>query len=415
MPPKKPQSKKPEKKPAGKTAAGKSRPSRKSGSGGSRRPWRLFLLLLAAVALLVGLIWLARREEHLPVKLQKPAKPPVATRIAPPREKAGSDQTETAREQVEAFLAATAVPAEAITREPPAAPRHYQVHHRPPSAKSVDDLRRTLRKLAPPLALVTPEDGVLTIADGQGKTLLTVQYAAAPAPPKTTSVPVPVAGKGRVAIIVDDLGRGLKPARELLMIRQPVTFAVLAIEPHATEVADMAHAAGREVMLHVPMEPQGYPVVDPGDDALLVNQSDQQLRKQLQTLLSQVPHAVGINNHMGSRFTEDARAMAAIMAELKSRGLFFVDSLTSGHSQGTATASQAGVPVLRRDVFLDNVAEVEAIAREIRRLADKASQNGGAIGICHPYPETIKALQLELPKLAAQGVEFVRVGELLEK
>jgi polysaccharide deacetylase 2 family uncharacterized protein YibQ len=139
------------------------------------------------------------------------------------------------------------------------------------------------------------------------------------------------------------------------------------------------------------------------------------LHKQLQALLNGVPHAAGINNHMGSRFTEDARAMAVVMTELKKRGMFFVDSLTSGHSMGTETANQAGVPVLRRDVFLDNVAEVESIAREIGRLADKARQNGGAIGICHPYPETIKALQQELPKLAAQGVAFVKVSELLGK
>lgn len=398
MPPKRPQTKKPVKKsPPG------AKPPKKGGKKGgtSRTPWRLFLLLLGCALLLAGLVWLARREEQPPAK---PAGRPTETRI---------DQSAAAREQLEALLAASAVPAGAITREPADRPRHYQIRHRSPSAKTVEELRQRLRRLVPPLVLSTPEDGVLAIVDSQGKTLLTVQYLTAPVPPKAT-LPPPAGTGGRVAIIVDDLGRGLKQAKQLLAIGQPVTFAILAIEPHATEVARMAHAAGQEVMLHAPMEPQGYPVVDPGDDALLVSQTDEALRSQLRALLGRVPHVAGINNHMGSRFTEDERAMTAVMAELRGQGLFFVDSLTSGHSVGTATARQAGVPILRRDVFLDNVAEVEPIVREIRRLADKARRNGGALGICHPYPETIKALQQELPRLAAQGVRFVPVSELLK-
>ena len=405
MPPKRPRTQKPVKKSAPAKAGS---PKKSKGGKASRPSWRLSLVLLGCLLLLAALVWLARREEDLPVKSVERS---VETRVDQP-EKARSDQSAAAREQIEAFLATTAVPAEAIAREPADAPRHYQVRHRPPSAKSVEALRQSLRRLAPPLALATPEDGVLTIVDGQGKTLLTVQYLAAPPPPKAT--PLPSGKGGRVAIIVDDLGRDLKQARQLLEIRQPVTFAILAIEPHATEVARMAHAAGREVMLHAPMEPQGFPVVDPGDDALLVNQSDDELRSQLQALLNRVPHAAGINNHMGSRFTEDARAMTVVMAELRRNKLFFVDSLTSGHSKGTATARQAGVPMLRRDIFLDNVAEVESIVHEIRRLADKSRRGGGAVGICHPYPETLQALRRELPKLAEQGVEFVRVGELVE-
>lgn len=176
----------------------------------------------------------------------------------------------------------------------------------------------------------------------------------------------------------------------------------------------MAHAAGREVMLHVPMEPQGFPVVDPGDDAIFVRQTDDELRGEMKKLLDRVPFATGANNHMGSRFTEDERAMAAVMGTLHERGLFFVDSLTSGHSVGAVTARRAGVPVLRRDVFLDNVAEVAQIRNEIRRLAVKAGRSGSAVGICHPYPETFQALREELPKLAGQGVKFVKVSALLK-
>jgi uncharacterized protein len=253
---------------------------------------------------------------------------------------------------------------------------------------------------------------VLTVGDAAGTTLLTIQYLPVPAPPKAV-VPPPARG-GEVAIIVDDLGRGTKPARQLLAIKQPLTFAILPIEAQAAEVARMAHAAGHEVMLHVPMEPQGFPVIDPGDDALLVNLPPAELHARLHALLNGVPHVAGINNHMGSRFTEDERAMAVVMAVLRERGLYFVDSLTSGHSLGTAAARHAGVASLRRDVFLDNVAEVATIAQEIRRLAAKATRNGSAVGICHPYPETITALRQELPALARQGVKFVPVSALLK-
>jgi polysaccharide deacetylase 2 family uncharacterized protein YibQ len=388
------------KKPARKTGSGGARPPHQRGKGGPRIDWRLHLVLLLSALLIVALVWLARREERLP---PQPLPSPAVSQF---------DQAAAAREQIEAFLAAAAVPAGAISREPAELPRHYQVRHRSPSAAAVEQLRQRLRQLQPPLVLATPEDGVLTVGDAQGTTVLTIQYLPAMAAPKA-DLPPPARG-GKVAIIVDDLGRGTKPARQLLAIEQPLTFAILPIEAQAAEVARMAHAAGREVMLHVPMEPHGFPVVDPGDDALLVNLPPAELHARLQALLSGVPHVAGVNNHMGSRFTEDEQTMAVVMAVLREQGLYFVDSLTSGHSVGTAAARQAGVPNLRRDVFLDNVAEVAAIGREIRRLAAKAARNGSAVGICHPYPETIAALRQELPALARQGVKFVPVSALLK-
>lgn len=395
MPPKRPHPKKPIKKPG----SGGSRPPQKRGKGSPRSDWRLHLLLLISALLIIALVWLARREERLP--------PPLPSATV-----SQVDQATAAREQIEAFLAAAAVPAGAISREPADLPRHYQVRHRSPAADAVERLRQRLRQLEPPLVLFTPEDGVLTVGNAEGTTLLTIQYLPVPTPPKA-EVPPPAKG-GEVAIIVDDLGRGTRTARQLLAIKQPVTFAILPIEAQAAEVARMAHAAGREVMLHVPMEPRGFPVVDPGDDALLVNLPPAALHARLAALLGGVPHVAGINNHMGSRFTEDEGSMTVVMAVLRERGMYFVDSLTSGNSVGTATARQAGVPSLRRDVFLDNVPEVAAIAREIRRLAAKAARNGSAVGICHPYPETITALRQELPALASQGVKFVPVSTLLK-
>ncbi len=412
MPPKRPSSDKSPKKGGGKASA--KSPAKSSGKASSRAPsgkggrkvsapfgWKLLLALAVSALLLIGLVWLARREAPAP----HPEPAPSVGKT--------SDPLPAAREQVEVFLAGLSVPADAISREPSEAPRDYRVRHRAPKAASVEALRQKLRKLTPPLALGTPEDGVLTVLAADGRTLLSIQFL--PVPPPPAAKPPGPAKRGKVAIIMDDLGRSLPQARTLLAIDQAVTLAILPGEPHAAAVANAAHSAGREVMLHVPMEPQGYPVVDPGDDALLLNQSDEALQSAMLALMAKVPHAVGINNHMGSRFTEDERGMGVVMGVLRERGLFFVDSLTSNHSVGSRMAEQAGVPVLRRDIFLDNVADVRAIVREIERLAEKARRNGSAVGICHPYPETFAALQQELPRLAREGVEFVRVGELVQK
>ena len=211
---------------------------------------------------------------------------------------------------------------------------------------------------------------------------------------------------------MDDLGRSPYTAELLLAMAQPVTFSILPGEAHAVKVAEMAHAAGREVMLHVPMEPQGYPAANPGSDALFVKYDDAEIRQRFDQLLAKLPHVSGTNNHMGSRFTEDARALAPVMESLQEKGLFFIDSRTTGRSQVPKVANRYGVPTMDRDVFLDNVAEVDAIIREIRRLEGKARRQGMAIGICHPYPETLEALRKELPGLAARGITVVPISTL---
>jgi polysaccharide deacetylase 2 family uncharacterized protein YibQ len=403
MPPKRPRSdKSPGKSPGkgqGKSPSSRSRSAKPARKGKAPFGWRLHLALAVTTLILIGLVWLARRDE------QRPQPPPPAA--------VASDPLPMAREQVEAFLAGIGAPAESITREPPEAPRNYRIRQRAPKAGPVDALRRKLRKLTPPLVLGTPEDGVLNLSEGSGKLLLSIQFL--PTLPPPAGKPLALGKRGRVAIIMDDLGRSLPQARKLLALAQPVTLAILPGEPYAAAVAAAAHSAGREVMLHAPMEPQGYPVVDPGDDALLLSQSEAEVRESTLALLTRVPHAVGVNNHMGSRFTEDERGMGVVMRVLKEHNLFFVDSLTSSHSVGSRAAESAGVASLRRDLFLDNVAEVRAIVREIERLAEKARRNGSAVGICHPYPETFAALRQELPRLEREGVEFVKVSELLAR
>jgi polysaccharide deacetylase 2 family uncharacterized protein YibQ len=218
-----------------------------------------------------------------------------------------------------------------------------------------------------------------------------------------------------VAIIMDDLGRDLATANALLAIDLPVTFAILPGEARAAQVATLAHRAGREVLIHIPMEPQSYPATNPGADALLLGQSSEELRRRFQGFVEQVPYAVGGNNHMGSRFTEYREGMEVVLTAMKEAGLFFVDSRTTGHSVALAEARRVGVPATGRDLFLDNAQDVELISREIRKLVAVAGRQGQAVGICHPYAQTLEALRRQAPYLRQQQVELVPVSMLLSR
>jgi polysaccharide deacetylase 2 family uncharacterized protein YibQ len=139
----------------------------------------------------------------------------------------------------------------------------------------------------------------------------------------------------------------------------------------------------------------------------------EQIGQRTDELLRVVPEAVGANNHMGSRLTESSAAMQAVMAVLKSKGMFFVDSKTSPRSVGLNEARRAGVPTLGRDLFLDNVATTEAIRFQLRKLIRLARERGQAVAICHPYPQTLEALRLEAPAFREMGVEVVPVSQLI--
>ncbi|MDX9708956.1 MAG: divergent polysaccharide deacetylase family protein [Trichloromonas sp.] len=232
-------------------------------------------------------------------------------------------------------------------------------------------------------------------------------------PPPTSLTPPPPGSGGRVAIVMDDLGRDLTSARELLAIDLGVTFAVIPQIEAAPQVAALAHERGREVLIHMPMEPQGYPRANPGDDALLLSRSDEEIRALVRGYRQRVPCAVGGNNHMGSRFTESREKMAVVLEELRRGGLFFVDSRTSNRSVAFETARELGVATARRDIFLDNVRSVSAIRGEIRRMAGMVKKSGEALAICHPYPETFAALRAEVGYLRSQGISVVPASRLL--
>ena len=193
-----------------------------------------------------------------------------------------------------------------------------------------------------------------------------------------------------------------------------MTFSIIPQLPHATEVAETAHARGYEVMVHLPMEPKGYPQRRLEQNGLLMSLSDEEIDKQLRRYLELVPHAAGANNHMGSRFTEDSSKMLPVMLVLKQRKLFFLDSKTTTLSVGYSLAHEVGLKSAYRNVFLDNVQEVGAIRAQLQQAAQIARKRGYAIAICHPHKATLEALAQVLPGLKDEGITFVKMSQVVE-
>jgi uncharacterized protein len=222
-----------------------------------------------------------------------------------------------------------------------------------------------------------------------------------------------IAGSGTVAIVIDDMGSSLEEIRRLTAIGVPLTFAIIPGLPRVKDVAATAQGKGYQVMIHMPMEPQGYPQQRMEKNGLLLSLGEDQVRERLSQYFSAVPQAVGANNHMGSRFTEDRQKMGVVLSVLKEKGLFFIDSRTSPRSMGYSVAREMGMKAGTRDVFLDNVQEDAAIRRQLEQLAAIARKRGSAIGICHPHEATIQTLSSALPRLREQGIRFVYVSELV--
>lgn len=256
----------------------------------------------------------------------------------------------------------------------------------------LDILTRSLSKWAPEAALASGENGAFVVSVAGVPTHVLEFATPAPAPPGPVA-PRPARPGGLLAVVIDDMGQDLHFARGLAALPFPVTFSILPGTPHNREVAALAEASGREVLLHLPMEPKGWPGINPGPGALFTFMAPDEMRRVLAADLAEVPGAVGVNNHMGSRFTGDADGMAVVLDELRARGLFFLDSLTAQGSTAVGLARDMGLPVYRRSVFLDNVRDVRAITRQMEKAARAAAATGQAVAIGHPYPETLAALR----------------------
>lgn len=234
------------------------------------------------------------------------------------------------------------------------------------------------------------------------------------APPVHETPPsggLPPVTETKIAIIIDDVGFDLSPVRELLAIDAPIAFAVLPDVPHSVAAAEILSKAGRDILLHLPMEPQN-PGQDPGPGALFRRMGEAEIRQQVDEDIADVPHAIGVNNHMGSAFMEDEEKLAVVLRELKKKGLFFIDSRTTPHSKAGELAAKMGIAFAMRKVFIDNGQDREIT---VRNMLGHLEDNGNhrIIMIGHPYRSTILALREAVPLLKARGAVIVPPTELL--
>jgi polysaccharide deacetylase 2 family uncharacterized protein YibQ len=231
--------------------------------------------------------------------------------------------------------------------------------------------------------------------------------------PQTPSMAsVPKTDAPRVAIIVDDGGYGGPVTDTILGLDRNLTLAILPHCPHSTETAERAADLGFEVMLHMPMESDSKRARFPG--TIKTDMTRTQIQQATDTALQQVAHAVGINNHTGSKFTSDRKSLLSLFDVLKSRGLYFIDSRTTATTVAYEVALELGVPAGKRDVFLDNQAKTSLIRQQIQELVEIAKSQGSAIGICHFRPTTAEVLAEMLPTLEASNVRLVPASELVQ-
>jgi len=234
---------------------------------------------------------------------------------------------------------------------------------------------------------------------------------------RTSASPVPtphragVGGGPKLALIIDDCGQWIDTERGFVALPIPLTLAVLPYVHYTATIAREASAAGKGVMLHLPMEPISE--INPGPGEIKTSMSNAQITAQTQADLAQVPLAQGVNNHEGSKATSSRRVMDDVMGVLAEHpGLFFIDSRTIAASVAAEVASSDGVPSASRDVFLDDKANLAYTEGQLREAAAIAERTGSAIAIGHPRPTTLAAVTALYPELEAAGIRFVLVKSL---
>lgn len=221
------------------------------------------------------------------------------------------------------------------------------------------------------------------------------------------------AAPARIAIIIDDLGYQLAAGQRAIALPGPIAYAILPGTPRGRMLAETAHRSGKEVLLHLPLQ-----AIEPGEpdepSAITLEMSHTALQSAFADALQSVPFAIGVSSHRGSLLTRHPGHMGWLMQEIRGRdGLFFIDSYTTPRSVALQIAREAGLNAARRDVFLDTDRSMVAVAREFERLKALARQRGVAVGIGHPYPETLEFLERELGMLDGEQFVLIPISEAL--
>lgn len=224
--------------------------------------------------------------------------------------------------------------------------------------------------------------------------------------------PIKLNGKPEIVIVMDDLGLDRRGARRTIDLPGPLTLSFMSYAEDLAKQAADARKAGHELMLHVPMEPSST-AINPGPNVLLSGMPESELKKSIDWNLDQMSGYVGINNHMGSRFTADKEGMRSVVKALRQRGYLFLDSVTSGKSVAHETARDGGIPYAVRNVFLDHDDDLDRIRAQLRHTEQIARRTGLAIAIGHPRDKTIEALKEWLPTLSTKGFQLVPISAVV--
>jgi polysaccharide deacetylase 2 family uncharacterized protein YibQ len=215
----------------------------------------------------------------------------------------------------------------------------------------------------------------------------------------------------RLAIIIDDIGYNKVQSERAARLNGKFTLAVLPFTPHGFSSAQLAHSSGKELMLHLPMSAINNQAL--GRGGLVSGMEKAAFLNVIRQDLASIPHIKGVNNHMGSRLTQEAEPMQWLMSELRMRGLYFVDSRTSAQTKAFDIANGQQVASLKRDVFLDDSSEPSAIKHELTRAIVLARERGAAVAIGHPYPATLDILERAETLAEKHGVTLVYASQLV--
>jgi polysaccharide deacetylase 2 family uncharacterized protein YibQ len=228
-------------------------------------------------------------------------------------------------------------------------------------------------------------------------------------PAKKSETFLPKTSRPKVAIIIDDLGPNKHAAEEVLDIKAPFTLSILPQQPYSAWVAEEGHRLGHDVIAHIPMEAEkSYKL---GEGGLYTWMTDKEITETLNKDILTVPHALGVSNHMGSAFTQDTRSMQILIAALKKKNLFFLDSLTSSKSVGYHLAAMHGITALNRDIFLDDSDDPAEIEKQWNKLINTANKKGYAVLLAHPRKNTLEFFQKALKN--NNEVAVVPISELV--
>jgi len=402
-----------------------------------RQPWPAFVLVTAVLtaAALVSAVLLdyisARRGERAYIFAsagKRPAVPPQAPRAAPSEKPEARPKERPAPKTIEEALAASL--AAAGVSEDTVLPLK-DAKGRP--AFEIEIPASLYASIEPALDKALKAESIrvagkkITKTDERTDVLWSLRRAPKqeasiafllPAEPPVVAAAGEAAAKrgprGEVALIMDDMGNSLETLDALIALGRPVTVAVLPFSAHAGETARRAREHGLEVLLHLPLESvNNHEDMAQTEGMIVAAMTEPAIVAAVEAGYDRVPFAAGMNNHMGSRFTAERDLMRAILRPIKERGLFFVDSRTTAKSVAMEEARAMGIPATERDIFLDADEDRGMIRPRLIELFQKARKKGRAVGICHPFPETLEVLKTSFGLVEAYNLEAVPVSKLV--